>query len=235
MGAPFSGAHDVMPHQRCASMTMARKSPKPLRHTLSATGVRRRTTTTSAEMADDAMVEDVRHWEWPHMAFWSLDTEEEARGSGFYPVEVIMAVPLLNCRLPEQGCRRPRCRQCAIVKRKKWAPRLPGMEVGNTAGAVFGLPHCRADMGPLSGVWPRPVEYGAAVNLVLGKATFKELTHWGLAAVYERHFNHDVTQCAMDVQPTKIQIGAEVVLRFRMPWDAGNGSNNSFLNDEERE
>lgn len=58
---------------------------------------------------------------------------------------------------------------------------------------------------------------------VSGEATlFNKLTHWGHADVYEHHLSHDVRQCDMDVQPTNIQVGTGVVLRFRMLWDAGH-------------
>lgn len=85
------------------------------------------------------MIEGIRHRAWHQVTFWSFDTEEEARGSGFYPLEVITVVLALNCRLPKQGCRRPRCRQWAHVRGGKWNPRLPGAEMGDIAQAVFGL------------------------------------------------------------------------------------------------
>lgn len=63
---------------------------------------------------------------------------------------------------------------------------------------------------------PRPVEYVAAGKLVLGRATFKAVAHWGHAAVCEHHLNHDVTQCDTSVQPTHIHVGTE-------GWSCGSG------------
>lgn len=59
----------------------------------------------------------------------------------------------------------------------------------------------------------------------LGRPLFKERTH----AVIHHHFGHDVWQCQVEVRPTRIRIGDEVVVRFRMVRDSGNLAYASLL------
>lgn len=110
------------------------------------------------------------------------------------------------------GCRRLKCRQCAICKGDVWNPNLIGTEMGTTACSFlsFGVLRSSAGMHPMSRTFPGPVEFAASVKQILGRAVFKELSHRGQMVIHRHHFGHDVSQLQTEVLPTKIQIGNEV-------------------------
>lgn len=72
-------------------------------------------------------------------------------------------------------------------------------------------------------------------RILWGSTPFKELTHWGHAHIQAHHLQLDPTQCELQVQPTKIVIGHQVMVRFRIVWDAGNPTYGGLLDDGEWE
>lgn len=102
-----------------------------------------------------------------------------------------------------------------------WDPHLAGTEMGTTASSISACVRSDIKMEPLSGTFPGPVEFAAVEKQVLGWVLFKELPQWDHVAIYRHHFDHNVSQCQMDMLPKKIPIGDEGALPFRMQGDTG--------------
>lgn len=100
-------------------------------------------------------------------------------------------------------------------------PLLPGAELG-TVAPLHMLRDCKVPTELLSRDWPMQVNYAAQVKQLLERYHFKQLTHWGHAVIYEHHRRHDVTQCGLEVLPTKIRENGPDVVHVRMFWDADN-------------
>lgn len=83
--------------------------------------------------------------------------------------------------------------------------------------------------------WSGPVAYAAAAKEALGKYPCEELTFWGHAHIQAHHLQLDLTQCEVEVQSTKIVIGNQMMVMFRIVCDAGNPTYGGLLDDGEWE